>query len=289
MATRKASSADNTATKQPDSRPAAFIVSGEGTDDEIAERCATHLPGWANLPKQSKQEVVQLMRRFWERANPPSYVLADGEKGKTIGPGNTGPEQVTLTMLRLTDAMASGKQEYLDQRLGDLANYHGKADRHGLTASRLNSDLAFITGGGAKDTVQSTLLVQMAATHDAAMRALANIGQSDMVDHAQLFGNLSTKLLGLYTRQAEVLAKLQREGTQTIKHVHIDNRGGQAVVTATVQTGGMNGKGEQQPYALGPALLGSDPFGDGVPISSDQGEESLSDARGAVPRRAQGK
>jgi len=36
----------------------------------------------------------------------------------------------------------------------------------------------------------------------------------------------------------EALDKMTRQGTQTIKHVHVDNRGGQAVISDTVQIGG---------------------------------------------------
>lgn len=36
----------------------------------------------------------------------------------------------------------------------------------------------------------------------------------------------------------EALAKLDQPREQTVRHVHVDNRGGQAVIAETVQTGG---------------------------------------------------
>jgi len=44
---------------------------------------------------------------------------------------------------------------------------------------------------------------------------------------------------------------MARGGVQTVKHIHVDNRGGQAVIAETVNTGGQeNGKSSDQPYAI---------------------------------------
>jgi hypothetical protein len=83
----------------------------------------------------------------------------------------------------------------------------------------------------------------------------------------------------------ETLARMRRGGEQVVRHVHVDNRGGQAVIAENVQTGGKgNGKIDDQSHAtgtagLGPALLGADPFGNGVPIPGREGEAAMSDAR----------
>src|SRR3546814_9794291 len=68
-----------------------------------------------------------------------------------------------------------------------------------------------------------------------------------------------------FTAQIEALTKLRRGGEQVVRHIHVDNRGGQAVITETVQTGGSrNGKVADQSHATGfedasgPALLGQD-------------------------------
>src|SRR3546814_18977050 len=56
-------------------------------------------------------------------------------------------------------------------------------------------------------------------------------------------GNLSVKLMRTFTAQIEALTKLRRGGEQVVRHIHVDNSGGQAVITETVQTGGSrNGK-----------------------------------------------
>jgi len=71
---------------------------------------------------------------------------------------------------------------------------------------------------------------------------------------------------------------MRRGGEQTIRHVHVDNRGGQAVI------GGQNAKTAEQCQATGragltTAMLGADPFGSGVPIASGEEQPTKQDAR----------
>lgn len=55
---------------------------------------------------------------------------------------------------------------------------------------------------------------------------------------AQTFGNLAAKLLRTSQGQMETLARMRRGGEQVVKHIHVDNRGGQAVIAENVATGG---------------------------------------------------
>ena len=272
MPTGKQKRAAGNAAKPDPDKNAVYIVSGEGTDEDIRARCEA-IPGWSEMSAKVQGEIVRLMRVHWEMA-PSSHFRVEQTAGgtKIIRP----PESATLNWLRLTEGMASSSTDYATIRMEDLGQYHGS--RENLTTETLNASIAFVRGAKAEDTVQSTLAVQMAATHDAAMKALNRIGSSQYVEQVQLFGNLANKLLNTFTRQAEVLAKLQRGGEQTIKHVHIDNRGGQAVVTDTVVSGGLNEKTGHQPDAFGPALLSADPFGSGVPVPGSEGQEALSHA-----------
>ena len=138
-----------------------------------------------------------------------------------------------------------------------------------------------------QDQAEALLLVQMYCTHDAAIRALSQLGSAEWVPHAQTFGNLATKLLRASQGQMETLGRMRRGGEQVVRHVHVDNRGGQAVIAKNVQTGGQqNGKRDDQSHGtatgtagIGPALLGADPFGNGVPIASREGQAAVPDAR----------
>lgn len=129
------------------------------------------------------------------------------------------------------------------------------------------------------------LLVQMYVTHDAAIRALAMLGSAEWVPQAQTFGNLAAKLLRTSQGQMDTLARMRRGGEQVVRHIHVDNRGGQAVIAENVNTrGSKNAKIDKQSDATGaagviPALLGTDPFGCGVPIPSREREASMQDAR----------
>ena len=129
------------------------------------------------------------------------------------------------------------------------------------------------------------LLVQMYVTHDAAIRALAMLGSAEWVPQAQTFGNLAAKLLRTSQGQMDTLARMRRGGEQVVRHIHVDNRGGQAVIAENVNTrGSKNAKIDKQSDAtgaagIGPALLGTDPFWSGVPIPSREGQAAMQDAR----------
>jgi hypothetical protein len=129
------------------------------------------------------------------------------------------------------------------------------------------------------------LLVQMYVTHDAAVRALSQLGSAQWVPQAQTFGNLAAKLLRTSQGQMETLSRMRRGGEQVVRHIHVDNRGGQAVIAENVNTGGLkNGKIGNQSNAtgtagIGPAMLGTDPLGSGVPIPSREGQAAMQDAR----------
>ena len=277
--------------KSQPSIPSATMVSGQGTDAEIEARCAERVDGWSEMTAKRKADMVRLMRVYdGMRAPPGLTVKSDGGDGSIIC--NPDTANVTLNALRLIETMGSNSQDYVNDRVSDLASFARPGTKGGLKpgTESLSAALAFVAGGKPADTLQSSLLVQMASTHDAAMRALGSLGLAEYIEHAKVWGNVSAKLLNAYTRQAEVLAKLQRGGEQVIKHVHIDNRGGQAVVTEQVITGGgVNAESRDQPFgpdALGPAMLGSDSFGVVMPMSSREGAEAVPVARMRAGKRS---
>lgn len=275
-AKRRKGSTSPTAEKPP---LVAQMVSGEGTDDEIRQRCADSVAGWDDLSERARADLVRLMRDMWQQPFPPRMEVADS--GGVRPAGNP-----TLAALRTVETFASGSSDYADHRVNDLARYHGKAGVHSDapgTAQAISADLAFIHGAKPSDTVQSTLLLQMASVHHAAEQALRLSMGSQYLDHAQVMGNLAAKLFNVWTRQAEVLAKLQRGGEQIVKHIHLDNRGGQAIVADQVVTGGSNGNRGGQAYeqgAVSAAMFGSDSVGRGVPMPCDAGEAALLPAWG---------
>lgn len=100
----------------------------------------------------------------------------------------------------------------------------------------------------------------------------------DYFDASQRFMRMALKAQVQCRTTIEAIDRLARGGEQTIKHVHVDNRGGQAVITDTVQTGGQNEKSDEQSHAKrdeGSKVLGHDPKGNGVPIPSCEGQKAL--------------
>lgn len=275
---------DNTPEEHRDAQKAC-IVAGYGTDEDIRGRCLEDVPGFGEMGERVQAELIRLMRKFWEMPVSPRLEVTQTESSVAIKP----PEgtNVTLSALRTIETFASGSPEYTNRRVEQLTN--AARARKDLGTESLMSDLAFVTGGGAQNTIQSTLLTQMAATHNAAMAALNMSMRTEYVDQLTQVGNLANRLLNTYSRQAETLARLQRDGTQTVKHIHIDNRhGGQAVVTDAIQTGGVNGKRERQSHATtttggGTEVLGYHPEGFGLPLSGCEGAEAVQDAWGDEP------
>ena len=122
-----------------------------------------------------------------------------------------------------------------------------------------------------------------------ARRSAANMGQH--IDAADRYMRLALKAQANCRATLEALGKLHQPREQTVKHVHV-NEGGQAIVADHIHqhTGGReNGKSNEQSQATGPAgaspaLLGTDPQGNGVPIPGGEGQAAMSYARRDEPR-----
>ena len=124
-----------------------------------------------------------------------------------------------------------------------------------------------------------------------ARRAACNMGEH--LKATELYMRLAFKAQAQCRATVEALDRLTNGHVQTVKHVHVAE-GGQAVIADQFHNhdGGLkNGQIAEQPHGTGPvgtspALYGPDPFGSGVPISGDQGQEAMPVARGAVTGRA---
>lgn len=145
-------------------------------------------------------------------------------------------------------------------------------------------------------SASSELLMAQAVSLDSiytefARIALINVGTH--TDAAERYMRLALKAQANSRATLEALAKLHQPREQTVRHVHV-NEGGQAVIADQFHhhAGGReNGQTADQPYAQsprGPAMLGHDAQGNGVPVPGDQGAEQVPDARRQGKRRAQG-
>lgn len=176
------------------------------------------------------------------------------------------------------------------QHLVDLNN--GTAP---MRANSANAGLAFVAAVAPENDLEAALAVQMFGAHVSAVRMMIRAEKTEGVEHALAYVNMATKFQRTFTMQMEALAKLRRGGEQVVRHIHVDNRGGQAVIADTLNAGGNgngNGKVLEQPCdqaadAYVAPVLGSDTFGNGVPMPSDD-KRTLSLARRSVARRTKG-
>lgn len=144
--------------------------------------------------------------------------------------------------------------------------------------------------------IASRLMASQALTMDAMFTELARraaINMGEYVNAAESYGRLALKAQSNCRATIEALAKLHQPREQTVRHVHVAE-GGQAVIADQFHNHSgeqENGKAVNQSLAtrasgVGPALLGTDPLGNGVPIPSREGAEALPDARGHESGRA---
>lgn len=267
---------------QPQERTVTIPFPETDSEDEANRILARDVPGWDKLDKDERAELLRLIRDHRKRGTPAKVkLIRKPDGGWSIEPAG---KSEMLAVLKLHETFSANSIDPVNARANELLKYLGSvgADNEG----RYNAALSFIESMAPRDQAEALLLVQMYCTHDAAIRALSQLGSAEWVPTAQTFGNLATKLLRTSQGQMETLARMRRGGEQVVRHVHVDNRGGQAVIAENVHTGGKgNGKIDDQSHAtgaagVGPALLGADPFGNGVPIPSREGPEAVPYARG---------
>lgn len=194
----------------------------------------------------------------------------------------TGAQAMARKLLDPAFKNAAASAGFLDKMLGGV-------EKPGVTdyADDLIAKAAKAASGDL--AMASRMLATQAVTLDAMFAELARrcaMNMGDYINASERYGRLALKAQSNCRATLEALAKLHQPREQTVRHVHVDNRGGQAVIAENVHTGGKgNGKIDDQSHAtgaagIGPALLGADPFGNGVPIPSRERAEAVPYARG---------
>jgi hypothetical protein len=203
--------------------------------------------------------------------------------------------------VRLNDTFGTASHSFAKTQLLHLV---GIASGEGAgTEAAINSMLASVGAAKPSNEMEAQLVVQMAATHQAAMQSLTRATNSNNYEVMEAAGNLANKLLRTYAKQAEALAKLQRGGQQkvTVEHVHV-YQGGQAIVGNVSHAAPSPDRGApktgSQPHALvGAAALA---FSTGGPVlcpdedrelmhvASGEREGSMPDAHEGLRQRPRG-
>lgn len=259
-----------TKAKSPKQAPTVMSIIQSTDVSKIAKGMSESVTGWSDMSDAVQQEIIDLNLLALAMRQSPVMNL----DGLEISYNLKNPQ---LHTMRLVRTFASASNAFINYMVGRLATVlRGSGN---LTAESLNAGLAFIDGTNPQSEAEAMLAMQMFLTNDAAIRAMRQMNSAEWADTIHQFGNLSVKLMRTFTLQAEALAKLQRGGVQTVKHIHIDNRGGQAVVADTVHSGGQNARIESQPYEPSAALPCQNSAGVVVPMSSHAGQEALPDSR----------
>lgn len=261
--------------------------------EHVATELSKSVPGWADLSDEQQREFVALTLDYGFATKPVTATLTR-QQGGHVSVSHEGETEALsyLNLLKVQKAFGAASMDTTNARTSELLKYLGSIGAD--TTSRYNAALSFIESMGPKDQAEVLLLVQMYCTHDAAIRALSQIGRAEWVPQMQTFGNLAAKLMRISQGQMETLARMRRGGEQVVRHVHVDNRGGQAVIAETVHAGGQgNARSDEQSRAAGsaglsPAMLGADPLGFGMPVSSREGEATMQNARRHEPRGSEG-
>lgn len=263
----------------------------ETDDAEIAEReYAKRIEGWAELPEKARQAIVEKTLAQQKKPRPPRMRAGKNDDG-ALDMGPLEGQTPTLLALELAEAFGGFSLDLANARLVELLKWYFAGEARG-TSSDFNAAIAHIHGCSPKTPAEAMLATQMVMTNSAALRAL-NLADRNLQypEHAQTLGNLANKLLRTCVAQAEAMAKIQRGGEQVVKHIHLDNRGGQAIVAETVVTGGANSNPGEQSYGthvtgICAALPGADPQWSTVPVEGGEGKTPVPTARRRKPGRS---
>ena len=140
-------------------------------------------------------------------------------------------------------------------------------------------DQAKALKGGDQSLLRNLLVGQSLALNaiftELARRAGLNMGEH--IHASERYMRLALKAQSQCRATVDALDRLANGREQTVRHVHVDNRGGQAIIGETVHTGGQeNAEANKQPHTLesGTAAFGQPLWSENaeratVPLSSD--------------------
>ena len=134
--------------------------------------------------------------------------------------------------------------------VGNLGSKHFSGEQPDVTdtAEIMAEACKKVRAGDLSD--QRDILTSQAMALDAVFTLMVTRSENNMKDYfgaAERFMRLAMKAQAQCRTTIEALDRLARGGEQVIKHVHVDNRGGQAVIADSVQSGGKMEKSKNNP------------------------------------------
>ena len=251
--------------------PLRFSATFSLRNDAIASRFGSKIGGADMVARMTKAKLARRTTAIEPKASPND----DEQQRDRLAKDLLGPEVRHGELAsRLTEAILKGSEH---SRRPDFGNFYVELLR--ATEQAEKGDLS----------MASRLLVTQAISLDGIFTEMTRRASNNMRDHPQameIFMRLALKAQAGSRATLAELAKLHQPREQTVRNVHV-NEGGQAVIANQFHHHGggqENGKNSDQPYEqspCGPALLGHDPLGNGVPITGVEGQAALSPSRRA--------
>lgn len=132
---------------------------------------------------------------------------------------------------RLKAALATTSSAFVDATLQQLVEA-ARLPNGAISEIAVNATLAFIENAKPTSEIETSLLIQMACTHMAAMAVLGRVaGAVGGSRNVAMMASASAKLLHAYTHQVETLRRFRNGGAQIIRIERVDVKdGGQAVI-----------------------------------------------------------
>lgn len=246
---------------------------------------------------EAANERTRARRKSRRLAPKTDVLLVDG----TIHMGSPYKDDAGYTS-RICDIFGSVEHGFIDMLQMQLLNATGaKAGDQYEIKRAVDQSMAFMAGVAPENEIEASLAAQMYAVHSAAMNVSRLMHKAEMRDQYRDYGSLLVKTTRTFAAQVEALAKLRSGGKQQVevRYVYVDARGGQNIIGSDVHTGGRGaGAIEHQPhgpavsglpFAPGVSMWGPDARGDAMPVASNPGTETLSDARRGEPGCPDGK
>ena len=184
--------------------------------------------------------------------------------------------EAQLGLAPIAGAAATSRQ-FIKPALGEL----------GLTESfaAIMAQVARVEAGDLSG--QRAMLVAQSVTLNAIFNEMARRTAANMSSHldaAERYMRMALKAQAQSRANIEALDRLVNGHEQTVRHVHVDNRGGQAIIAEEITTTGgrENDNSAEQPYAKGTfraALPSANPLGNGVPVPRRERKRAMPDAR----------
>jgi hypothetical protein len=181
--------------------------------------------------------------------------------------------------IRLATTEATHKvvtPEIVNHLVGRLCAVMRGSSADEATESQESFGLGAFAGFAPTTTAEVLLVSQMIATYEVGMNMLTRAKRANDIPNLQESGNLAVKLLGMYERQFQTLAKSRRpkqvvEVRHEHRHIHAHGQPLPGAGSVTQIEGQPHATSDPRALTLapGPALLSQDPPRDPVPVASD--------------------